>query len=77
MPAIDHLIEVDASQYPYTLEISKKLGKLDEVITWSKQELEHEWRWILDETGGGDGLWKYRFFFQSERDMCAFTMKWA
>ena len=66
MPAIDHLIEVDTSQYPYTLE-----------ITWSKQELEHEWRWILDETGGGDGLWKYRFFFQSERDMCAFTMKWA
>lgn len=74
---VDYIINDDVSQYPHTIEIAKRLGKLDEVIAWSKQELEGEWRWRLDETGGADGLWKYHFFFKNERDMCAFTMKWA
>ena len=52
---VDYIINDDVSQYPHTIEIAKRLGKLDEVITWSKQELEGEWRWRLDETGGADG----------------------
>lgn len=62
--------------YPYCLEIAKPLGKLDEILTWSKSELVGDWVWSLDESGGGDRPWLYRFFFVNERDMCAFTLKW-
>ena len=72
-------LEVDRDQasFPYTKEIAKPFGKLDVIIAWCKQELVAEWRWQVIEPSSDIRPGTYRFFFDSERDMCAFTMQWS
>ena len=63
------------NQYEFQLEI--RSGKLDEIISWCKNEVEGDWRWQLLETSGSTTLGRYHFYFERDKDCCAFSLKWA
>jgi hypothetical protein len=67
----------DKESFPYAREISKPFGTVDFVISWCKSELQADWRWQLVEMSSDIRPGRYCFFFDSERDFCAFTLKWA
>jgi len=61
----------------YAREITKPFGVIDRVIVWCKTELQGEWRWHLVDTSSDQRPGRYIFYFDSERDLCAFVMQWA
>ena len=58
-------------------EINKPYGIIESVLDWCKEELSAEWRWQLLELSSDHKPGRYIFFFDSERDCLAFTMKWS
>lgn len=67
----------DRDSFPYAREISKPWGGLESVLAWCKQELEEDWRWQMVEMSTNLRPGRYIFYFDSDRDCCAFTLKWA
>ena len=63
--------------FKYVQEIAKPFGVLEHVLDWCKEELVSEWLWQLIEVSSDRKPGRYCFFFDSERDCLAFTMKWA
>ena len=63
--------------FQFVREIAKPFGTLDEVIAWCKTALENEWRWQLISTSSDKRPGNYRFYFDSERDYCAFMLRWS
>jgi hypothetical protein len=62
--------------FPHAREIAIAWGQLDRVLEWCRQELAHEWRWQL--TNPHPNLpGRYVFYFDAERDLLAFVMKWT
>ena len=66
----------DKDSFNYAQEISKELGVLERVLDWCKEELVNEWRWQLIDVSSNHKPGRYIFYFDSERDCLAFTMKW-
>jgi len=62
--------------FRHAQEISKEFGILEHVLDWCKEELTAEWRWQLIEVSSDHRPGRYCFFFDSERDCLAFTLKW-
>jgi hypothetical protein len=67
----------DRDSFDYAQEISKPFGVLEQVLDWCKEELTGDWRWQLIDVSTDRRPGRYCFFFDSERDCLAFTMKWA
>ena len=67
----------DRDSFPHAQEITKPFGVLESVLDWCKDELVEEWRWQLIDVSTDIRPGRYCFFFDSERDCLAFTMKWA
>lgn len=67
----------DKDSFSYAREIVKPFGTLDFVISWCKAELEGEWRWQVIDMSSDVRPGRYIFYFDSERDACAFALKWA
>jgi hypothetical protein len=65
-----------AESFQYHREIAKPFGKLDDVVLWCKTELQGDWRWQLIQASTDQRPGIYLFYFDSERDCCAFTLKW-
>lgn len=63
--------------FPYSREITKPFGQLDRVIAWCKTELIDTWRWQLIDVSNDVRPGRYVFYFDSERDLVAFTLHWA
>lgn len=63
--------------FNYAQEIAKPFGVLEHVLDWCKEELVGEWRWQLIDVSSDCKPGRYIFYFDSERDCLAFTMKWA
>jgi hypothetical protein len=61
----------------YTREVKKPFGVLDDIIIWAKLNLEKEWGWQLVQTCTDQAPGRYVFFFDSERDCVAFTLRWS
>jgi hypothetical protein len=62
----------------YTKEIAKPFGVIDHVIVWCKENIgEGGWRWQLVESSSDVRDGKYLFCFTTDRDLCAFVMKWG
>ena len=72
---IDYVRNKDS--FNYTQEISKEFGILEHVLDWCKEELSAEWRWQLISVSSERQPGRYIFYFDSERDCLAFTMKWS
>jgi hypothetical protein len=67
----------DRNSFNHAQEISKPFGMLESVLDWCKEELTSEWRWQLIEVSSDRRPGRYIFYFDSERDCLAFTMKWS
>jgi len=67
----------DAESFGYSLSITKPFGSLDSIIEWAKHELTEEWRWQVIRTCSDCMPGTYVFYFDSESDYLAFTMKFA
>jgi hypothetical protein len=67
----------DKSSFNHAQEIIKEFGVLEAVLDWCKEELVGEWRWQLIEVSSDRKPGRYIFYFDSERDCLAFTMKWT
>ena len=67
----------DRASFNYAREIYKEFGVLESVLDWCKEELSAEWRWQLVEVSSDHKPGRYIFYFDSERDCLAFTMKWS
>lgn len=63
--------------FQYVREIVKPWGVIDQVIDWSKHELSGPWRWQLLESSSDQRPGRYRFYFDSDADLCAFLLKWG
>jgi hypothetical protein len=61
----------------YYQEIQKPYGVLDDVIEWCKAEMKNNWEWQLLEVSGDHRPGTYRFFFEGDKDYCAFLLKWG
>lgn len=69
--------ERDKESFPYAKEVIKPFGGIDAVISWCKNEMTSDWRWQVIEMSSDIRPGRYCFFFDSDRDFCAFTLKWA
>ena len=67
----------DKDSFAHAQEIYKEFGVLESVLDWCKSELVAEWRWQLLELSSDHKPGRYIFYFDSERDCLAFTMKWS
>lgn len=65
----------DKESFAYAVEITRDWGCLQAVLDWCKSELVEDWRWQLAGMSGVDPG-RYIFYFDSERDCLAFTLKW-
>lgn len=67
----------EQNSFLYHREITRPWGGIDAVITWCKSELTADWRWQVIEMSSDVRPGRYAFYFDSERDCCAFTLKWV
>ena len=67
----------DKNSFNYAQEIAKEFGVLEHVLDWCKEELVGEWRWQLVDVSTDRRPGRYIFYFDSERDCLAFTLKWT
>jgi hypothetical protein len=67
----------DRESFLYAKEIAKPFGVLESILDWCKDELLEEWRWQLLDISTDSRPGRYIFYFDSERDCFAFTLKWA
>lgn len=74
----DHpLVQRSKESFAHALEITKPFGGLDQVIAWAKSEMSGDWRWQVIEMSSDVRPGRYIFYFDSERDYLAFTLKWG
>jgi len=65
------------SSFVRSVEIQRAWGGIDEVLSWCHEELAADWRWQVLEMSSDIKPGRYAFYFDSERDCCAFTLKWC
>ena len=63
--------------FVHAQEIVKPFGEIERVLDWCKSEVSHDWRWQLVDVSSDIRPGRYIFYFDSERDYLAFTMKWS
>ena len=73
--AIPHQIRSQDS-FRHAIQISKPFGDLDHVVSWCKTQTEQEWRWQLIEVSSDQRPGRYIFYFDSDRDVFAFSLRW-
>ena len=76
-PELARYLVRDKESFAHAQEITKPFGKLDPVIKWCKTELESDWRWQMVSMANDRDPGRYIFYFDSERDCCAFVLKWC
>mgnify|MGYP003343209058 FL=1 len=62
--------------FRYACEINKPFGIIDSVLDWCKSELLNTWRWQLVQPSSDLRPGRYIFYFDSDRDLCAFRLRW-
>lgn len=76
MTVLDQYTVREKESFRHAVEIGKPFGKLDSVIDWCKQNTSDEWRWQLVQVSSDHAPGRYIFYFDSEKDYCAFLLKW-
>lgn len=64
----------DSFRFSETIE--KPYGTLDSVLSWCRSEITNDWGWTLGNDISASRL-TYIFYFDSERDIVAFRLKWS
>ena len=73
---VDNQISRAKSSFLYSREISKPWGEIDIILAWCKTALTAAWRWQLIDASSYTRPGSYIFYFDSDQDCCAFTLKW-
>ena len=73
----DIFIDRDKTSFPHAQAIDKVYGTLGDVLDWCKSELTEDWRWQMLEMSTQGRPGRYIFYFDSDRDCLAFTLKWC
>lgn len=66
-----------SNSFAFSKKIVKSYGTLDKILDWCRQELADEWRWEIVEQSGDIRPGQYVFYFDSDRDACAFSLSWS
>ena len=77
MKVLDHLVTRNRDSFNHAVEIHQPFGGLDNVIAWCKENMDHDWRWQLVQVSSDHADGRYLFYFDNERDYCAFLLKWG
>lgn len=81
MIATEDLVQLhnsrDKSSFAFAQEIIKPWGGLEPVLAWCKSELQQDWRWQMIDMSNDQRPGRYIFYFDDERDCCAFALKWC
>jgi hypothetical protein len=78
MNVLDHLVVRAKESFKHSIEIHQPFGGLDAVIAWCKEaDMQGEWRWQLVQVSSDHADGRYKFYFDSERDYCAFLLRWG
>ena len=72
----DQLQIREKDSFAYAKEVSKPFGVIDQILPWCKSEMVGDWRWQVVQTSSDRAPGRYIFYFDSDRDLCAFKMKW-
>jgi hypothetical protein len=64
-----------AASFKHSIQLDKPYGWLDTAVHWCKTELTSEWRWHIVRMSSDQYPGIYIFYFDSDRDYCAFCMK--
>lgn len=65
------------TSFRYAREVYLPWGAVDPVVTWCRTECQQDWRWQIVDTSSDTRPGRYIFYFDSEQDCLAFTLKWA
>lgn len=81
MQMIDHVrqdghLARTGDTFAHAQEILKPFGVLDQVLEWCKTNMTHDWRWQLVRASSDRELGRYIFYFDSDKDLCAFALRW-
>ena len=81
LPGADNMVrQIDhrsQESFAFAREVIKPWGGLEPILTWCKTELTGDWRWQLVDMSSDIRPGRYIFYFDSERDCCAFALKWC
>jgi hypothetical protein len=78
MNVLDNPVVRAKDSFKHAVEIHQPFGGLDGVIAWCKEaEMRGEWRWQLVQVSSDHADGCYLFYFDNERDYCAFLLKWG
>jgi hypothetical protein len=76
--AVKHQIDWRSdTSFAHAREVFLDYGKIDTVVRWCKSECGQDWRWQIVDTSSDVRPGRYIFYFDSERDCCAFALKWG
>jgi hypothetical protein len=66
----------EKESFKHACEITQPFGGLDSVISWCKENMRDVWRWQLVQVSSDIRPGRYIFYFDSDRDYCAFLLKY-
>jgi hypothetical protein len=75
--SFDQLNSRLADSFQHSVRLEKPWGWVDQSVAWCKEEITGEWRWQIVRVSGDQSPGEYIFYFDSDRDLCAFVMKWS
>ncbi len=81
LPGADRMVrQIDhrsRESFAFAREVVKAWGGLEPILAWCKTELTGDWRWQLVDMSSDIRPGRYIFYFDSDRDCLAFTLKWC
>lgn len=63
--------------FRYAITVDKAYGILDDILDWCRANMLADWRWQLISPSSDRSPGKYTFYFDSDRDCCAFKLRWV
>lgn len=63
--------------FHYAITVEKTYGILDDILDWCRANMLADWRWQLIHPSSEHLPGRYTFYFDSDRDCCAFKLRWA
>ena len=67
----------NSEAFRYALEINQPFGRLDDVLYWCKTSMQQDdWRCQIVRSSSDILSGRYIFYFNNDKDFCAFKLKW-
>lgn len=69
----------DPSSFNFGIEVNCNFGSLRKVIDWCESNIESEWGWLCTKESEQyipTGNAQYSFYFDSNKDATAFSLRW-